>query len=134
MTPLSNRPGIKKLMKYYRKRRKCQYQAISFSPNVSYLIRDNSHHESKINPLHHGYSSTHQQQTAFENIVGKEEIAHKEQIAHKVQIAHNEHFLSFPQRFLLNQIIVPYYFVHIFDIFLTSYFYFQLNWKSPKLA
>ena len=33
---------------------------------------------------------THQQQTAFENIVGKEEIARKEQ------------FLLFPQCFLLN--------------------------------
>ena len=32
----------------------------------------------------------HQQQTAFENIVGKEEIAH------------NEQFLLFPQCFLLN--------------------------------
>ena len=45
----------------------------------------------------------HQQQTAFENIVGKEEIAH------------NEQFLLFPQCFLLNQIIVS-PFVHIFDI------------------
>ena len=44
----------------------------------------------------------HQQQAAFENIVGKGEIAHYEQ------------FLLFPQCFLLNQIIVcP--FVHIFD-------------------
>ena len=45
----------------------------------------------------------HQQQTAFENIVGKEEIAH------------NEQFLLFPQFFLLSQKIVnP--FVNIFDI------------------
>ena len=45
----------------------------------------------------------HQQQTAFENIVGKEEIAR------------NEQFLLFPQCFLLNQIILlP--FVHIFDV------------------
>ena len=36
----------------------------------------------------------HQQQTAFENIVGKGEIAH------------NEQCLIFPQCFLLNQIIV----------------------------
>ena len=35
--------------------------------------------------------NTHQQQTAFENIVGKEEIAR------------NEQFLLFPQCFLLNQ-------------------------------
>ena len=46
---------------------------------------------------------THQQQTAFENIVGKEEIAR------------NEQFLLFLQRFLLNQIIIS-PFVHIFDI------------------
>ena len=46
---------------------------------------------------------THQQPTAFENIVGKGEIAC------------NEQFLLFQQCFLLNQIIVlP--FVHIFDI------------------
>ena len=45
----------------------------------------------------------HQQQTAFENIVGKEEIAPYEQ------------FLLFPQCFLLNQIIVS-QFVHIFSI------------------
>ena len=42
----------------------------------------------------------HQQQTVFENIVGKEEI---------------EQFLLFPQCFLLNQIIVS-PFGHIFDI------------------
>ena len=46
---------------------------------------------------------THQQQTAFENIVGKGEIAR------------NEQFLLFQQCFLLNQIIV-FPFVHIFDI------------------
>ena len=45
----------------------------------------------------------HQQQTAFESIVGKEEIAL------------NEQFLHFPQCFLLYQIIVS-TFVHIFDI------------------
>ena len=44
---------------------------------------------------------THQQQTAFENIVGKGEIAC------------NEQFLLLPQCFLLNQIVSP--FVHIFD-------------------
>ena len=49
----------------------------------------------------------HQQQTAFENIMGKEEIARKEQ------------FLLFPQYFLLTQIIVP-QFVHIFDISLFA--------------
>ena len=46
---------------------------------------------------------THQQQTAFENIVGKEEIARYEQ------------FLLFPQCFLLNQKSVS-LFVNIFDI------------------
>ena len=45
----------------------------------------------------------HQQQTAFENIVGKGEIAH------------NEQFLLFPQCFLLNKINVS-PFVHSFDI------------------
>ena len=45
----------------------------------------------------------HQQQTAFENIVGKEEIDC------------NEQFLLFPQCFLLNQIIVSPFF-NIFDI------------------
>ena len=45
----------------------------------------------------------HQQQAAFENIVGKEEIAR------------NEQFLLFPQCFLLNQAIVS-PFVHVFDI------------------
>ena len=45
----------------------------------------------------------HQQQTAFENIVGKEEIARDEQ------------FLLFPQCFLLNQKIVS-AFVNIYDI------------------
>ena len=45
----------------------------------------------------------HQQQTAFENIVGKEEIAR------------NEQFLLFPQCFLLNhKIVFP--FVIIFNI------------------
>ena len=45
----------------------------------------------------------HQQQTAFENIVGKGDIVC------------NEQFLHFPQCFLLNQIVVS-LFVHIFDI------------------
>ena len=45
----------------------------------------------------------HQQQTAFENIVGK------------VEIALNEQFLLFPQCFLLKQITAS-PFVHIFKI------------------
>ena len=59
----------------------------------------------------------HLQQTALENIVGKEEIAR------------NEQFLLFPQCFLLNQIIVS-PFVHIFDIIS----FLLLKWKNPKLA
>ena len=54
----------------------------------------------------------HQQQTALENIVEKEEIAR------------NEQFLLFPQRFLLNQIIVS-LFVHIFTM--TSLFAAELE-------
>ena len=46
---------------------------------------------------------THQQQTAFENIVGKGEIAR------------NEQFLLFPQCFLFTQVMVS-PFVHIFNI------------------
>ena len=61
---------------------------------------------------------THQQETALENIVGKEKIAR------------NEQFLLFPQFFLLlNQIVVP----HLFT-FLTSYFCLLLKCKSLKLA
>ena len=62
---------------------------------------------------------THQQQTDFENIVGKGEIAHNEQFLLYSQRfllnQINEQFLLYPQRFLLNQIIVS-SFVHIFDI------------------
>ena len=60
---------------------------------------------------------THQQQTAFENIVGKEEIAH------------NEQFLLFPQCFLLKQKIV-FPFVKIFDI--ISLFTAEL--EEPKIG
>ena len=59
---------------------------------------------------------THQQQTAFEKIVGKGEIAH------------NKQFLLFPQCFLLNQIIVS-PFVLIFDI--ISLFAAEL--EEPKI-
>ena len=58
----------------------------------------------------------HQQQTAFENIVGKGEIAR------------NEQFLLFPQYFQLIEITSPS--VHIFDIISL----FAFNWKSLKLA
>ena len=59
----------------------------------------------------------HQQQTAFENIVGKGEIAR------------NEQFLLFPQCFLLNQII-SFPNVHIFVI--TSLFAIEL--EEPKIS
>ena len=59
----------------------------------------------------------HQQQTAFENIVGNREIAR------------NEQFLLFPQCFLLKQIIVS-PFVHIFDI--ISLFGAEL--EEPKIG
>ena len=58
-----------------------------------------------------------QQQTAFENIVGREEIAH------------NEQFLLFPQCFLLNQKISS-QFLNIFDI--ISLFAVQL--EEPKIG
>ena len=59
----------------------------------------------------------HQQQTAFENIVGKEEIAL------------NEQFLLFPQCFLLNQKIgSP--FVHIYDIISL----FSAELEEPKIG
>ena len=59
----------------------------------------------------------HQQQTAFENIEGKEEIAR------------NEQFLLFPQCFLLYQKIVS-TFVNIFDI--VSLFAAEL--EEPKIG
>ena len=58
----------------------------------------------------------HQQQTAFENIVGKEEMAH------------NEPFLLFPQCFLLNQKI-EYPFAKTFDV--ISLFAAEL--QKPKI-
>ena len=60
---------------------------------------------------------THQQQTAFENIVGKEEIAH------------NELFLLFQQCFLFKQKIVS-PFANIFDI--ISLFAAELG--EPKIG
>ena len=59
----------------------------------------------------------HQQQTDFENIVGKEEIAC------------NEQFLLFLQCFLLNQIIEP-SFVYIFDILSLS----AADFEKPKIG
>ena len=59
----------------------------------------------------------HQQQTAFENIVGKGEIAR------------NEQFLLFPQCFLLNQVTVS-PFVHIFDIVSLS----AAELEEPKIS
>ena len=59
----------------------------------------------------------HQQQTVFENIVGKGEIAR------------NEQFLLFPQCYPLNQIIVS-PFIHSFDI--ISLFAAEL--EEPKIG
>ena len=59
----------------------------------------------------------HQQQTDFENIVGKREIYC------------NAHFLLFPQCFLLNQIIVS-PFVNIFD-FISL---FAAEFEEPKVS
>ena len=59
----------------------------------------------------------HQQQTAFENIVGKGDIALQKQ------------FLLFPQCFLLNLIIVS-SFVHTFD----TVSLFAAEYESLKLA
>ena len=59
----------------------------------------------------------HQQQTAFENIVGKGEIAR------------NERFVLFPQCFKHNQINVS-PFVHIFDIISL----FAVELEEPKIG
>ena len=59
----------------------------------------------------------HQQQTAFENIVGKGEIAC------------NKQSLPFPQCFLLNQIIVS-PFVHIFDMISLI----AAEYEEPKIG
>ena len=74
-----------------------------------------------LNPLLHRYSLlTHQQQTAFENIVGKEHIAR------------NEQCVLFPQCFLLGQKIIS-SFVNIFGIFgITSVF--PAESEEPKIG
>ena len=59
---------------------------------------------------------THQQQTAFENFVGKGEIAR------------NEQFHLFPQCFLLKTIVSP--FVHILDIMSL----FAAEFEKPKIG
>ena len=59
---------------------------------------------------------THQQQTAFENIVGKGEIARNEQV------------LLFPQCCLLNQVIVS-PLVHVFHII-----FLDAEWEEPKIG
>ena len=60
---------------------------------------------------------TNQQQTAFENIVGKGKIAR------------NEQFLLFPQCFLLNQLTVS-PFVHIFAIIP----FFAAELEKPRIG
>ena len=59
----------------------------------------------------------HQQQTAFENVVGKGEIDR------------NEQFLLFPRFFLLSRIIES-PFVHIFDIISS----FAADLEEPKIG
>ena len=59
-----------------------------------FILRVLESQDCVVNPYSMFTRLTYQQQTAFENIVGKGEIAH------------NEQFLLFPQCFLLNQIIV----------------------------
>ena len=59
----------------------------------------------------------HQQQTAFENIVGKGETVR------------NKQFLLFQQCFLLNQITVS-PFVHILDIIS----FFAAEYEEPKIG
>ena len=59
----------------------------------------------------------HQQQTAFENMVGKGEIAR------------NKQFLLFPPCFQLSQITVS-SFVHIFDIISL----FAIELEEPKIG
>ena len=61
--------------------------------------------------------STHQQQTTFENIIGKGEIAL------------NEQFILFPQCFLLDKIIIS-TFVFIFDIISL----FAAEFGEPKIG
>ena len=70
-----------------------------------------------VNPLLQLLILTHQQQTAFENIVGKEEIAR------------NEQFLLFPQCFLLNQKTVS-PFLNIYDIVCL----FTAELEDPKIG
>ena len=60
---------------------------------------------------------THQQQTAFENIAGKEEIAR------------NEQFLLFPPCFLLNLIIAP----HL-SVFFDIIFLLAADLEEPKIG
>ena len=71
-----------------------------------------------FNPLLYSIDThlMHQQQTAFENIVGNEEIAH------------NEQFLLFLQCFLLNQKVVS-PFVNVFDIISL----FAVELQGPKI-
>ena len=69
-----------------------------------------------FNPLLHRYS-THQQKTAFENIMGNEEIAR------------NEQFHLFPQCFQLNQETVS-PFGNIYDIISL----FAAEMEEPKMS
>ena len=71
----------------------------------------------KLSSLHRYSFDAHQQQTAFENIMGKGEMAC------------NKNFPLFAQCFLLNQTIVS-PFVHIFDIISL----FAAEFEEPKIG
>ena len=60
----------------------------------------------------------HQQQTAFENIVGKEEIAR------------NKQFLLSPQCFQLKSDVIVSPFVHMFGII----FFFAVKLEEPEIG
>ena len=82
------------------------------------IIKQLSFNNLKFNPLlHRILILTHQQQTAFENIVGKEEISP------------NKQFLLFPQCFLLNQKLIS-TFVNIYET--ISLFAAEL--EEPKIG
>ena len=96
--------------------------SVEVSVYVSVCVQNSSFYQSSdwgINPLLNKYSFctfAHQQQTAFENIVGKEEIAY------------NEQFLLFPMFFAQSDNCTS--FVHIFDIIVL----FATELEEPKIG
>ena len=86
----------------------------------------------------------HQQQTAFENIVGKGEIAHNEQfLLFQLNLMHRQQ-TAFEN--IVGKGEINFFFPTMSStqsdncipiclcIFMTSYLYLLLNWKSLKLA